>query len=260
MSAMAAPTPPSAVRRRDHRLKVAVAVAAAVAFGGALLASLPGRGVPAVVPDPFVSLAAAPQRQATPVPEAAAPVRDPLAQRALDRATELVDRQRYAQAIDALNHAQPLLKDVPQAYLLIGRALEGQGDTATARDFYLAAVDRDPYLYDGYWGIATTSEALGDVEAALGAMRSYLHTEPDKHPDRLRVAQARSAIWEWESQLGRGPWGPTRGIPPGYTAEEIRRDGRGVGIKMPVTGTERADGTAAAEMKHADKQVIFPRP
>jgi tetratricopeptide (TPR) repeat protein len=257
---MLAPIPRSAARRHDHRLIVAASVTAAVVLGGALIAALPGRGVPAEVSEPFVALTAAPSRPPPGVPEAAAPVRDPLAQRALDRAAELIERQRYAQAIDVLNHAQPLLKDKPQAYLLIGRALEGQGDAATARDFYLAAVDRDPYLYEGYWGVATTSESLGELDAALGAMRSYLHTEPDKHPDRLRVAQARSAIWEWEAKLGRGPWGPTQGIPPGYTADEIRRDGRGVGIKMPIPGTEGPDGNPLAEMKHADKQVIFPRP
>ena len=43
---------------------------------------------------------------------------------------------------------------------------------------------------------------LGDKEAALGAMRSYIHLAP---PDDAYVKKARSAIWEWGEELKRGP-------------------------------------------------------
>jgi tetratricopeptide (TPR) repeat protein len=142
---------------------------------------------------------------------------------------------------------------------VLGRALEGKGDYATARDFYNAAIDRDPALSDAYWGFATTSEKLNDLPSALGAMRSYLHTEPDADPYRRRIAQARSAIWEWESKLGRGAWGKTKGLPPGFTEAELRRDGRGVGVKIPIEGTENAAGVSRYEIKSADKIQIYPR-
>jgi hypothetical protein len=143
---------------------------------------------------------------------------------------------------------------------LLGEALEGRRDYAVARDFYVAAIDRDHYLSDAYWGVATSSEQLGELDSAIGAMRSYLHTERDPDPQRLRINQARSAIWEWESKLGRGPWGPTRGIPPGFSADEVKRDGRGVGVKMQLPETLQADGTWKNEIKHADKIKIYPRP
>ena len=47
-----------------------------------------------------------------------------------------------------------------------------------------------------YYGLALAHEADGDLPAAMGAMRAYLHLSPadDKHR-----AKARSALWEWEA-------------------------------------------------------------
>lgn len=251
---------------RDLRWPVATASVVIVAVMGYLISVLPGRSVDTDATSPFAALAAiqaklgigetrpeaAPDAQATALP--------PRARKALDEAGKQLEQKQFDRAIATLNAARTDLKDAARAYEMIGRALEGKQDFATARDFFTAAIDRDPVLSDAYWGVATSSEALGDLEAAIGAMRSYLHTEPDKDPERLRIAQARSALWEWEARLGRGPWGPTKGIPPGFTAEDIRRDGRGVAVRMQVPGTEQADGRLRAEIKHADKKQIFSRP
>lgn len=253
-------------RLRDTRLAVIAGSVGAIAVLGYLIGALPGRGVEADRTGPFGTLQLSPSADAstrTPPKEATPDTRQALpdtAIKALDRASDLLEQKRYDAAIATLSAAQSELRDVARAYEMLGRALEGKRDYLTARDFYTAAIDRDPLMADAYWGVATTSEALGDLEAAMGAMRSYLHVEPDKHPDRLRVAQARSALWEWEAQLGKGPWGPTKGIPPGFTAADIKRDGRGVAMRVAIPGTEQPDGSAQAEIKHADKQVIFPRP
>lgn len=177
--------------------------------------------------------------------------------RVLNEARKQIKAAQFDDAIRSVHEARPLLQKHAEAYLLLGSALEGKKDHAAARDFYEAAIDRNPYLSEAYWGYATTSESLGDLEAALGAMRNYLHTEPNLDPKRLKVAQARSAIWEWEAQLERGPWGPTKGIPPGFSREELKRDGRGVGIKMPIPGTEKSDGSMKYEIKHQDKFKLF---
>lgn len=206
------------------------------------------------------ALSALPGPPIVPAPELPGKSADPAAIQAagiLREAGRQINAQQFDRALTTLHEARPLLMNNPQAFLLIGRALEGRKDYATARDFYRAALDRNPYLADAYWGFATTSENLGDLPSALGAMRSYLHTEKNPDPYRLRVAQARSAIWEWESQLGRGAWGPTKGIPPGFTAAELKRDGRGVAIKMPLPESQRADGTTDYEIKHADRFPMF---
>lgn len=172
-------------------------------------------------------------------------------------AARQITTKQYDAALMALNAEQQKLKSRPEAFVLIGRALEGKGDVVTARDFYAKAISMDPYYSEAYWGFATASESLGDLESALGAMRSFLHTDPRPDPKRLRIAQARSAIWEWESRLGRGPWGPTKGIMPGLKPEDQRKDNRGVAIMMPLPGSEKADGSAKFEIKHQSKFKLF---
>lgn len=188
--------------------------------------------------------------------------RDPqgvVAREQLNKAKNEIKARQYDQAITRLTESHALVQSYPEAYFLVGKALEGKKDYQAARDFYVAAIDRNPWLADAHWGVATTSESLGDLPAALGGMRSYLHTEPDPDPNRLKIGQARSAIWEWESQLGRYDWGPTKGIPPGFTRDELKRDGKGVAIKIQRLETLQPDGTMKYDIRHADKVKIFPR-
>jgi hypothetical protein len=117
----------------------------------------------------------------------------------------------------------------------------------------MRAIELNPAQANAYYGIAMVQDAEGNIEGALGGMRSFLHLVKDPDPFRIHVARARSAIWEWEAKLGRGPWGATGGIPPGFTEEELRRDGRGAGVKMPIPGTEGPDGEPQYEIKSADR-------
>ena len=71
------------------------------------------------------------------------------------------------------------------------------------------------------------SEALGDMPAALGAMRSFVHLAP---PDDPFVTRARSALWEWQSAGAPAPG------EAGRPAAEPARAGEG--------GSLRAVGTA----------------
>lgn len=165
----------------------------------------------------------------------------------------------YDKALAKLNAARPRIQHLPESYLLVGLALLGKNDYATALDFFNAAIDRDPGLAEGYFGYAVAAEGLGDIEAALSGMRSFLHLQSNPDPYRLKVAQARSAIWEWEAQLGRGAWGPSRGIPPGFTADELRRDGRGAGTKIPIPGTTDEKGFSRYTIKHSDHIKTFEK-
>jgi tetratricopeptide (TPR) repeat protein len=171
-----------------------------------------------------------------------------------------VKAKRYDQALRKLDAARPAILAYPEAFVLVGRSLEGKKEYADAQAFYNAALDRDPTLAEAYWGMATTAEAMGDLEMALGGMRSFLKTVPDPDPFRLKVAQARSAIWEWESQLGRGPWGPTRGIIPGLTRDQQARNDKGVGIMYPVPGSEQPDGSKKIEVRNQDRFKIYSKP
>lgn len=261
--------------RRDVRWRALLLVIVAVLLLGAIVEWLPGRATQGEArraaesnntSDPFAGLVAGSghagmRRELAESEDLAESQTKPVApgkpRDALQQAAQQIKGKQYDAALHTLNSEQAQLRSRPEAYVLIGRALEGRDDFATARDFYAKAIDMDPYYAEAYWGYATSSESLGDLESALGAMRSFLHANPDPDPKRLRIAQARAAIWEWESQLGRGPWGPTKGIMPGLKPEEQRKDDRGVAILMPKPGTEKPDGSAKYEIKHQSKFKLF---
>lgn len=261
-------------RRRDFRLRALVLLVLAVGVLGWLTTWVPSRGVLAVVEKKGKAIDGGFSALQLPSPESRRELgeeitiepkidrNDPqsaVAREQLNLAKGEIKARQYDKAISRLTAAHAAVQSYPEAYLLIGKALEGKKDYKTARDFYVAAIDRNPWLADAHWGVATSSEALGDLPAALGGMRSYLHTEPDPDPYRLKIGQARSAIWEWESQLGRYDWGPTKGIPPGFSREELKRDGKGVAIKIPRQETLQPDGSMKYDIRHADKVKIFPR-
>ncbi|WP_332672015.1 tetratricopeptide repeat protein [Aromatoleum sp.] len=267
--------PANARRPRDVRALAFVFVAISIVSLTYLVTLLPGQGIDgstkaAVAQETkaaFAGLEAAPAENRPEAREAAEPridpgtdpaghVRQARAQKAaalLAEAETLIEAGRHEAAAEVIHRAGPLAPDDPRAYFQMGRALQGKGDPAGARFYYERAIDLDPRYADAYFGFAAASDEMGDVESALGGMRSFLHVVDNPDPYRLKVAQARSAIWEWEAQLGRGPWGPTRGIPPGFTAEEVRRDGRGVGVKMQRPESRRPDGTTEYEIKAGDR-------
>lgn len=262
--------------RRDYRVAGIVFVSLAVASLGYLASKLPGRGVDADVvghigkhgaikPDlsPFAGIPDNPEQVAReevpPQENEKISTEEQLKRELRKQARKALAEKKFIAAIQPLDTLIKMAPDAAQPYLFMGLALEGAGNFELARKYYEAAIDRDPMMADAYFGFATSSESLGDLESALGGMRSFLHVQKDDDPYRLRVTQARSAIWEWESKLGRGPWGPTKGIPPGFTEAELKRDGRGVATKMPIEGSMQADGSQKYEIKHSDKIQMYSR-
>lgn len=267
MSDPAFPESPAAKprRRRDWRVPALVLVVMGVAVLGYLVTLLPSQQKAPMMANgqdgrkavPLAELGLDPARAE--VAETEATVSDEQARKHLAEVRKLLKAGKYDQALERLNAVRPEVQHLPESLVLVGNALLGKKDYRTAGDFFYAAVDRDPTLADGYFGFAVAAEAVGDLPLAIGGMRNFLHmqTDPDKY--RLKVAQARSAIWEWESRLGRGEWGPTKGIPPGFTAAELKRDGKGVGTKMPLMGTEDAQGVSRYEIKLSDRIKMFDK-
>lgn len=173
------------------------------------------------------------------------------------QAIAMLHAGRHAEALVALDRVLALDARIPEAHVNRGYALLGLGENVAAFGAFETATELQPAQANAYYGIAIVQEREGNLEGALGGMRTYLHLSQDKAYDQIHVARARSAIWEWEAQLGRGPWGPTKGVPPGFTADELVRDGRGVGIKMPLFDTIREDGSMDYEIKAQDKFQLF---
>jgi tetratricopeptide (TPR) repeat protein len=180
------------------------------------------------------------------------------AQVRFEQAKLMLHAERFDEAIVALNRVLTLVPNSADAYVNLGYALIGKEDFEAAYSAFDQATDLNPAQGNAYYGAAIALEGLGDLEKALGGMRSFLHLT-DKGPGQIHVARARSAIWEWESLLERGPWGPTKGIPPGFIEEELQRNDKGVGIKMPIKGTEDENGLFQYEIKYGEKYELFDR-
>lgn len=118
------------------------------------------------------------------------------------QALAMLHAKQYDFAIKALHRVIELAPKMPEAYVNMGYALIGKEDFKAAADFFNAAIELKPYQANAYWGLAISMEQLGELEAALGAMRTFIHLSPPNDPF---LRKARSALWEWESTLKRGP-------------------------------------------------------
>ncbi len=170
-----------------------------------------------------------------------------------NQALAMLHAERFEEAKVALHRVIELDPRRPEAYVNMGFALLRTGDPSMALDFFLDAIDLNPGQANAYFGAAIAYEGLGDLQAAMSGMRSFLHLVDEPDPNQIHVAQARSALWEWEAKLGKGPWGPTQGVPPGLEPSQIRRDGLGTATMMPKWDTQQSDGSMEFEIRHSDR-------
>lgn len=272
----ALPPAPTFPKRRDLRPLALLFVVTTVISLGYLVSLIPGRGTDGSDPVALKKIQAGlhdlkplsaeagrdeiGEAERLPLPVTGERSRRREIARLLQQARSELNVGKTDSAIQRIDEAGRMDPSYAPSWLAMGDALLAKKDYERARRFYDRAIDLDLGLADAYFGHAAASEGLGDLETALGGMRSFIHVTGNADPYRLKVAQARSAIWEWESKLGRGPWGPTRGIPPGFTEDELKRDGSGVGIKMPKPETQRPDGTMDYEIKAGDPIRTFKKP
>lgn len=118
------------------------------------------------------------------------------------QAVAMLHAKQYDFAIKALHRVIELAPNMPEAYVNMGFALIGKESYKAAADFFNSAIEIKPYQANAYWGLAISLEQQGDLEGALGAMRTFIHLSPPNDPF---VRKARSALWEWDSTLKRGP-------------------------------------------------------
>jgi tetratricopeptide (TPR) repeat protein len=133
------------------------------------------------------------------------------------QAIGLLHAKQYNYAITALDAVLEMVPDMPEAYVNMGYAFIGLKEFGPARGAFEKAIELKVDQVNAYYGLAIAFEGSGDLEAALGAMRSYIHLSP---PDDPFLPKARSALWEWEGQLGR-----IKGVetaPEGVEGESIK--------------------------------------
>jgi tetratricopeptide (TPR) repeat protein len=152
-----------------------------------------------------------------------------------EQAVVMLHAKQYDHAITALHRVLELAPRMAEAHVNMGYALVGLKKYDAARGFFLAATEINPRQSNAYYGMALADEARGDLESALGGMRTYLHLG---QPDQRFAARARSAIWEWEEKLGR----------------------HGAGKDAPEMAQAAAAGAASAPAAPAPPQAAAPVP
>jgi tetratricopeptide (TPR) repeat protein len=119
-----------------------------------------------------------------------------------EQAVALLHAKQYDYAVKALDQILTMQADIPEVYVNLGYAYLGLEQPDTAQAAFAKATDIRPGQANAYYGLAMAMDRKKDYEAALGAMRTFIHLSKPEDPF---LAKARAAIWEWEGQLGRIP-------------------------------------------------------
>jgi len=119
-----------------------------------------------------------------------------------EQAVVMLHAKQYEHATTALHRVMTLAPRMPEVYVNMGYAKLGQELPKEALVFFETATELKPEQANAYWGMAVALESSGDLAGALGAMRTFLHLSSG---DDNFARRARSALWEWEEALARGP-------------------------------------------------------
>ncbi|RZI42014.1 hypothetical protein EGT07_15555 [Herbaspirillum sp. HC18] len=139
--------------------------------------------------------------------------RDEEVAREFAEGVRLLSAKQYEEASSALHRVLELAPQMPEAHVNMGFAMIGLGKHEMARDFFEAAISLRSTQMNAYYGLAIALEGIGDLEGALGAMRTFAHRMDAGDPF---LAKANAAIAQWESRLGKERFAsppPTAAIP-----------------------------------------------
>lgn len=114
------------------------------------------------------------------------------------QAVTMLHAKQYEYAVTALEQVLKIRPDMPEAHVNMGYALLGLKQYKMAFEHFDRATVLRPMQANAYFGMAESLFEMGDIEGAMGAMRSYVHLVPANDP---YVIRANSALWEWEEIL-----------------------------------------------------------
>lgn len=113
-----------------------------------------------------------------------------------NKALSYMQEKQYPQAVLVWNQLLLMNDSIPEVHVNQGFSLFEMGHIIPASKHFQRALELNSFQVNAYYGLAICLEKIGDMEAAMGAMRSYIHLADDNDPF---IRKARSALWEWES-------------------------------------------------------------
>lgn len=114
------------------------------------------------------------------------------------QAVAMLHAKQFDYAVKALHRVLELSPRLVEAHVNMGYALLGLKDNKTAHDFFQSAAGLRPEQANAYYGMAVALEGMGDLEGALGSMRTFIHLTNKDDP---YLPRARAALWEWQEEL-----------------------------------------------------------
>lgn len=114
------------------------------------------------------------------------------------QAVTMLHAKQYEYAVAALDKVLKIRPNMPEAHVNMGYAMLGMKQYKDAFAHFDQATVLRPMQANAYYGMAEALYELGDIEGAMGAMRSYVHLAPANDP---YVNRANAALWEWEETL-----------------------------------------------------------
>jgi len=194
--------------RRDLRVYTAVGVLASAFIVGVAVYLFPERAKDIAVPGETGAV----HQDHEPATDTVQPAEE-IHQR-FQQAAVMLHAGEYLYALESLERVIDLAPGMPEARVNAGFALLGLSNPERAVDQFQIAIELRPQQVNAYYGLAMAMEALTDIEAALGAMRTYVHLAAKNDP---YVRRARAAIWEWQRQRD----GLRPGAQPGFLNHDL---------------------------------------
>ena len=114
-----------------------------------------------------------------------------------NEAVRMIESGRQDAAVEALRRLIELAPHMPEARVNMRFALFDLARYREARASFMSAIDLRAQQANAYYGLAIASERLDDRPAAIGAMRTFLHSAV---PDERHRARAAATLQVWEAQ------------------------------------------------------------
>ena len=196
--------------RRDQRLTGLVIAIVAIGILGSLITLMPNPQ-----PHPVASVAEpAIDDGKTSLSQHLTDARGREVEMRFQQAISMLHAKQFEYAVKALYRVLELSPRLVEAHVNMGYALIGLKDYKTAYDFFQNATELRPEQVNAYYGMAVALEGLGELEGALGAMRTFIHLSKGDSPF---LVKARAALWEWQDKLEKqreaSPQSSTETIP-----------------------------------------------